>query len=214
MTLNTTIAIIDYGSGNLRSAAKAFDLVAGNEMTVIVTSDPKDIAKASHIVLPGVGAYGTCMAGLTALDGMIDELNTQVIKGGKPFLGICVGMQLMASLGEEHGEHKGLNWISCRVVHIEPDDKDLKIPHMGWNKLSVTKTHPLLSHVDDDSYVYFVHSYQFKLDHVEHQLGVCDYGGEINAVIGRDNMVGLQFHPEKSQATGLGILKNFIKWKP
>ena len=212
-----SVVIIDYGSGNLRSAEKSFERAvreAGLGFDIKVSNRPEDVLAAERVVLPGVGAFGDCAKGLRAIDGMVEALEDSVLKQAKPFLGICVGMQLMASVGREHGDHDGLGWIDGEVVAIKPDDASLKIPHMGWNEL----------HFDDDSHpvldgmpavdVYFVHSYQFLPKDMSHQLATVTYGGPVTAVVGRDNMVGTQFHPEKSQAAGLHVITNFLKWKP
>lgn len=215
-----SVAIIDYGSGNLRSAAKAFERAAretGFSGNVLVTDDPEKVRNASHIVLPGVGAYADCRAGLGAVDGMIEVLNEQVIAGGKPFFGICVGMQLMATVGREFSDTPGLDWISGEVVAIEPDDPALKIPHMGWNELVLDpagRAHPVLKGISDGDHAYFVHSYHMHVENPEQRLASVSYGGTLTAMIGRDNMVGTQFHPEKSQKTGLAIIGNFLGWKP
>ena len=212
------IAIIDYGSGNLRSAAKAIERVAGgigDGRTVAVVSDPAALDRARHIILPGVGAFGDCMAGLDALAGMRDALERNVIAAGKPFLGICVGMQLMASSGIEHGERAGLGWIDGVVAPIEPADPALRIPHMGWNEIEIeTSDHPLLAGIESGAHAYFVHSFCLRCAHHEDILASADYGGKLVAIAGRDNMVGTQFHPEKSQATGLALLGNFLGWNP
>jgi glutamine amidotransferase len=210
--------VVDYGSGNLRSVAKALELAASEipgQSEVIVTGDAAVVSKADYIVLPGVGAFGDCVAGLVKLDGMIDALNDAVISGGRPFLGICVGMQLMADRGIEHGEHAGLGWIGGDVLPIEPVGELLKIPHMGWNELQVaTEDHPVLKSVSSGTHAYFVHSFSIRCSDDGNVLATTDYGGDITAVIGRDNMIGTQFHPEKSQATGLALLKNFLMWQP
>ncbi len=209
--------IIDYGSGNLRSAAKALERCcreAGLAMSINVTSDPDKVAMADHVVLPGVGAFRACKNGLMAVDGMVDALTEAVIEKGRPFLGICVGMQLMASRGLEHGTAEGLGWIAGDVVKLTPDDPELKIPHMGWNDLDVKQPHPLFDGITTGQHAYFVHSYQLAAADPAHVLATVDYGGPITAVIGRDNMVGTQFHPEKSQVTGLRLIENFLKWKP
>lgn len=208
-----TVAIIDYGSGNLRSAAKAFE-VAGNADRVIVTSDPKAVAEATHIVLPGVGAFGDCRAGLFSVPGMVDALTDAVIHRGMPFMGVCVGMQLMASIGREYGDHEGLGWIDGEVVPIEPDRPDLKIPHMGWNVLTFVDKHPVLNDLQNGHYAYFVHSYHLLNKNSSDLLATTDYGGSLTAIVGRDNMIGTQFHPEKSQAVGLRLIRNFLDWKP
>lgn len=212
-----TVAIVDYGSGNLRSAAKAFDRAAresGVNERVLVTANPADVAAADRIVLPGVGAFADCRAGLYAVPGMVDTLQREVIERGKPFLGICVGMQLMATRGVEYGVHAGLDWIAGDVVRIEPGREHLKIPHMGWNELLELKPHPLLAGLKAHDHAYFVHSFQLKTARPETLLAITDYGGPITAVVGRDNLVGTQFHPEKSQATGLKLIGNFLRWKP
>ncbi len=212
-----TVAIVDYGSGNLRSAAKAFERAAresGTNEAVLVTSDPKAVSTADRIVLPGVGAFADCRAGLYGVAGMVDTLQREVIERGKPFLGICVGMQLMATRGVEYGVHAGLDWIAGDVVRIEPGAEHLKIPHMGWNELLELKPHAVLDGIKAHDHAYFVHSFQLKTTRPETLLAVTDYGGPITAVVGRDNMVGTQFHPEKSQATGLRLIANFLRWKP
>lgn len=212
------VAIVDYGSGNLRSAAKAFERVAaedGLDAEIAVTARADIIARADRIVLPGVGAFGDCRDGLAALPGMVDALSEQVLERGRPFLGICVGMQLLAETGREHGSHSGLGWIKGEVVPITPSDPALKVPHMGWNELAfVPGCHPLLTDLPDNPHAYFVHSYRFACTAPAQALARVDYGGPITAVIGRDNIVGTQFHPEKSQATGLKVISNFLKWMP
>ncbi|MEO5335466.1 MAG: imidazole glycerol phosphate synthase subunit HisH [Magnetospirillum sp. WYHS-4] len=213
-----TIAIVDYGSGNLRSCAKAFERAAadlGLSVPVVVTADPGRVAAADRIVLPGVGAFGDCRRGLEALPGMIETLERQVLGKGRPFFGICVGMQLMATRGLEHGNFPGLGWIPGVVQALEPTDSALKIPHMGWNELRLEAAdHPLFAGLADGSHVYFVHSYALRAQNRAHILAVADYGGPVTAVVGRDNMVGTQFHPEKSQAVGLKLIANFLKWTP
>lgn len=210
------VAIIDYGSGNLRSAAKAFERAAreaGLSADVLVTSDPEAVRSADRIVLPGVGAFGDCAAGLRAVPGMEDALNEAVRKEAKPFFGICVGMQLMAERGLEHGTHKGLGWIGGEVVKIEPADASLKIPHMGWNELEIIRPHPLLADMPV-THAYFVHSYAFAVAEPETLVARVDYGGPVTAMVAKDNMAGTQFHPEKSQALGLALIGNFLKWRP
>ena len=212
------VAIIDYGSGNLRSAAKAFERAAresGTEAEVTVTPNASDLDSADRIVLPGVGAFGYCMSGLGALDGVLDALYENVISRGKPFLGICVGMQLMAARGVEHGIHKGLGWIAGEIAPLEPMDPELKIPHMGWNELELTKPdHPILHDIPADAHVYFVHGYGLRDAEPSEVIARVDYGGDVVAIVGRDNLVGTQFHPEKSQEFGLTILQNFLGWQP
>ena len=219
-----TLVIIDYGSGNLHSAAKAFERAAqeaGANIRILVSANPVDVALADRIVLPGVGAFADCMRGLEAVEGMRDVLEKSVRRQARPFLGICVGMQLMAARGLEHGVHKGLGWVEGKVEPIMPADPALKIPHMGWNTLRVAKIHPLLDGIAtglDGWHAYFVHSYHMRLkDPAGKQswlLAETDYGGPVTAMIARDNMAGTQFHPEKSQKLGLKLIANFLKWKP
>ena len=207
-----TIAIVDYGSGNLRSAAKGFERFA--EGPVCVTADPDAVASADRIVLPGQGAFADCYAGLAALDGMIEALRQSVLERAVPFFGICVGMQLMATAGLEHGRHAGFGWIAGEVRPLELGDATLKIPHMGWNDLVLEGSHPVLAGVRDGDHVYFVHSYQFAVAEPGMRLASTDYGGSQTAIVGRDNMIGTQFHPEKSQAVGLRMIENFLSWRP
>jgi glutamine amidotransferase len=212
-----TVAIIDYGSGNLRSAAKAFALVAaelGLEARVEVTADATTVARADRIVLPGVGAFADCLDGLESLPGMRHALERAVIGGGRPFLGICVGMQLMAVRGTEHGSRDGLGWIAGEVRRIEPADPALKIPHMGWNELAIERSHPIFAGIEPGMHCYFVHSYQLSVEDPALRLACTDYGGPVTAVVGRDNLVGTQFHPEKSQRVGLRVIANFLRWRP
>lgn len=212
-----TVAIVDYGSGNLRSAAKAFARAAldsGISTKIEVTADPAVILNADHIVLPGVGAFGACSAGLAARSGLVEALMEVVLKKGRPFLGICVGMQLMASAGIEHGTHKGFDWIKGSVVRVTPSDKALKIPHMGWNELVIRRPHPVLAGLRSGEHAYFVHSYALRPADDRVVFADVDYGGSIPAIIGRDNLLGMQFHPEKSQALGLGLIAAFLAWRP
>lgn len=221
-----TCVIIDYGSGNLHSALKSFERASkesGLNKSITLTNNPETIAAADHIVLPGVGAYADCLSGLEAIDGLHDALEEAVIKKARPFLGICVGMQLMSTEGHEYKVSKGLNWIPGLVEAIEPNDPNLKIPHMGWNTLSVnesgsgTNSHPILEDIntgDDGLHAYFVHSYHFIPEDPAHILATTNYGGEITAMIAKDNIVGTQFHPEKSQSLGLKLISNFLKWTP
>jgi glutamine amidotransferase len=214
------VAIIDYGSGNLHSAAKAFERAAreqGLELAIKVTARPEDVADADRIVLPGVGAFADCKRGLEDVPGMIEALEAAVQQDGKPFLGICVGLQLMAERGLEHGVTPGLGWIKGEVRAIAPADPKLKIPHMGWNTLLVGPAHALLEGVptgDGGLHAYFVHSYHLVPDEAGDLVASTDYGGPITAFIARDNMAGTQFHPEKSQKLGLALIANFLKWKP
>jgi len=212
-----TVALIDYGSGNLRSAEKAlaraaFDAGTGQE--IVVTSDATRVAEAERIVLPGVGAFADCMRGVSSIPGMVDALEDSVLHRGKPFLGICVGMQLLAEVGREHGDHKGLGWLPGDVVKLEPAERELKVPHMGWNALSLLQPHALFEGMEDATDVYFVHSYCIRPKDAAHILATTDYAGSIPAIVGRDNIAGTQFHPEKSQAVGLAFLERFLKWRP
>jgi glutamine amidotransferase len=210
-------ALIDYGSGNLRSAAKAFERAsreAGIAADIQVTSDAKTVAASDRIVLPGVGAFADCKRGLMAVPGMGEALEEAVIKRAKPFLGICVGMQLMAARGLEFAVTPGLGWIPGEVVAITPKDKSLKIPHMGWNELQLFRDHPMFKGIKTGDHAYFVHSYRFAAAASADVWASVDYGGPITAAIGRDNLFGVQFHPEKSQATGLRLIANFLRWKP
>jgi len=207
-------AIIDYESGNLHSAEKAFQRMAHDVDggTVVVTSDADVVAKADRIVLPGDGAFPACVEALKGHTGIYDAMVEAVIDKGRPFLGICVGMQLLASRGHEYRDVDGLGWIGGDVVLIEPADKALKVPHMGWNDLVVDQSHPVLEGIESGQHAYFVHSYHFQVTDPAHLLAHVDYGGAITAIVGRDNIVGTQFHPEKSQATGLRLIGNFLKW--
>jgi imidazole glycerol-phosphate synthase subunit HisH len=210
-------ALIDSGSGNLRSAAKAIERAAREAdfaTDVVVTSDPDVVRKADRVVLPGVGAFADCRRGLAGVAGMEAALGESVIRRGRPFLGICVGMQLMASWGREFEDVAGLGWIPGEVVAITPKDPALKIPHMGWNELEPKRAHPLLAGIAKGDHAYFVHSFEMRCDSPAHVLATTDYGGTLAAVVGRDNLVGTQFHPEKSQATGLRLIANFLGWRP
>jgi imidazole glycerol-phosphate synthase subunit HisH len=209
--------IIDYGSGNLHSAHKAFERAAkdhGIKGEIKVSSRVDDVTRADRIVLPGVGAFKDCRNGLFAIDGMREALQERVIARGFPFLGICVGMQLMATRGLEHNVTQGLGWVAGDVVKIAPADATLKIPHMGWNTLSVHGSHPLLDGVDPAWHAYFVHSYQMQCMLPEDVVATTDYGGSVTAMVGYENLVGTQFHPEKSQTLGLRLIANFLRWKP
>ncbi len=211
------VAIVDYGSGNLRSAQKALARAAaelGTTHEIRVTADPAEVGRAERIVLPGVGAFGDCMDGLCAISGMARALEEAVIERGVPFLGICVGMQLLATVGREFGDHKGLGWIAGEVVRMAPADPALKIPHMGWNALILLREHPLFSGIETGDDVYFVHSYALKVDCSAEVIATTDYGGPVIAAVGRENIAGVQFHPEKSQRVGLVLLKNFLQWNP
>ncbi|MDT8343790.1 MAG: imidazole glycerol phosphate synthase subunit HisH [Thermohalobaculum sp.] len=210
-----TTAIIDYGSGNLRSAEKAFQRMAAETGggAIVVTSDPEVVLRADRIVLPGVGAFADCRRGLMAVAGMAEAIAARVA-AGQPFLGICVGMQLMATRGLEHGETPGFGWIPGDVERLAPNDPALKVPHMGWNELVVTTPHPVLAGIEPGAHAYFVHSYHLRVRVPEHRLAHVHYGQMVTAVVGRANMVGTQFHPEKSQATGLRLIANFLAWRP
>ena len=214
----TSVAIIDYGSGNLRSAAKAIERAAhgsGSDGRVIVTAEPSEVRKATHVVLPGVGAFADCYRGLAALPGILDSLEEMVVEKTRPFLGICVGMQLMARQGEEHGLHEGLGWIPGTVSTLQPLQDSLKVPHMGWNDLIIDDSrHPVLAGLESGTHFYFVHSFHFLADEPTDRLAHIDYGGEVAAIVGRDNMIGTQFHPEKSQQAGQQLLTNFLRWHP
>jgi glutamine amidotransferase len=215
--MRPVVALIDYGSGNLRSAEKALARVAserGTGQEVVVTADADVVAAADRIVLPGVGAYADCMSGLSAVPGMIAALNDAVIARATPFLGICVGMQLMASVGREFGDHAGLGWIKGDVVRMTPEDHSLKIPQIGWNELSLMRAHPVFAGVAPGAHAYFVHSYAMAPERAADLLARTDYGGPVTAAVARDNLIGVQFHPEKSQAVGLQLLGNFLVWRP
>jgi glutamine amidotransferase len=215
-----SVAIVDYGSGNLHSAAKAFERAAresGHPQPIVVTSDPDAVARADRVVLPGVGAFADCRRGLDAIPGMVEALDTRVRGQGRPFLGICVGMQLMAERGREYEVTQGLGWIAGEVDRITPADPELKIPHMGWNTLSALKPHPLLDDIavgPKGLHAYFVHSFHLKPAARADLVAEADYGGPVTAIVGRDTMVGTQFHPEKSQRLGLKLIANFLKWTP
>lgn len=215
-----TVAIINYGSGNLHSAGKAFELAgrnAGCRDPIVVTDDPDVVRHAERIVLPGVGAFADCRRGLDAVPGMIESMTEAVQKRGAPFLGICVGMQLLATRGLEHEVAPGLDWIHGDVEQIRPSDPTLKIPHMGWNTLSAARPHPLLEGIklgDAGLHAYFVHSFQLKPTSTADIIARTTYGGEIVAMVGRDNIAGTQFHPEKSQKLGLALIANFLGWRP
>ena len=215
-----SVAIIDYRSGNLHSAAKAFERAARtlpDSQAILVTSDPDRAYRADRIVLPGVGAFADCRRGLDAIDGMIEAITEAVRVKARPFLGICVGMQLMAGRGLEHGVCAGLNWIDGDVEKIAPACETLKIPHMGWNTLELLRPHPLFNDLPtgaDGRHAYFVHSYQLNATNASDIVALTDYGGPVTAVVARDTAIGTQFHPEKSQRFGLALIANFLKWKP
>jgi len=218
--MTETAIIIDYGSGNLRSAENALARVAseaGLDTKIIVSSDPNTVRTADRIILPGVGAFADCRKGLLALAGMKDAIEEAVHRKGKPFLGICVGMQLLAKEGHEHGVHKGMGWINGTIEAMQPDDPALKIPHMGWNELVLSeagKSHPVAGVFVPGDHTYFVHSYHMELENTDSLLATTHHGDDMTAIVGKDNIIGTQFHPEKSQAVGLKFLRAFLEWKP
>ena len=215
-----SVAIIDYGSGNLHSAAKAFERAAREEglnEPIVVTSDPEEVRRADRVVLPGVGAFADCRRGLDAVGGMVEALNDSVRARARPFLGICVGMQLMAERGREYEVTEGLGWVAGEVDRIAPADPQLKIPHMGWNTLNARRGHPLLADIalgPEGLHAYFVHSFHLLTSEASDLVAEADYGGPVTAVVAHDTAVGTQFHPEKSQRLGLRLIANFLKWKP
>ncbi|MCB1405175.1 MAG: imidazole glycerol phosphate synthase subunit HisH, partial [Rhodobacteraceae bacterium] len=208
--------LVDYESGNLHSAQKAFERMAAEVGggTVIVSARPEDVLRADHVVLPGDGAFPACRRELDAVPGMVEALHEAVIVRGKPFLGICVGMQLLATTGHEYAETPGLGWIPGDVVRITPSDAAMKVPHMGWNDMVIDRPHPVLEGLKTGDHAYFVHSYRFQVGDPAHLLAHVDYGGPVTAIVGRDNILGTQFHPEKSQAAGLRLIGNFLGWRP
>jgi len=208
--------IIDYDSGNLHSAEKAFQRMARevDAGEVIVSSSPEDVARAERIVLPGDGAFPACRDALMAVDGVFEAMREAVTDKGRPFLGICVGMQMLASRGHEYREVAGFDWIGGDVERIEPSKAGLKVPHMGWNDLVIDTAHPVLDGLATGDHAYFVHSYQFNVTDPGQRLAHCDYGGDITAIVGSDNIIGTQFHPEKSQSAGLRLISNFLRWTP
>ena len=214
--MSALTVLVDYEAGNLHSAEKAFQRMAaetgGGE--VLVSSRPEDVARADRLVLPGDGAFPACRRELLAKPGLIEALSEAVERKGRPFLGICVGMQLLASWGREYEDTTGLDWIAGEVVRIEPADPALKVPHMGWNDLVLDASHPVLDGIATGDHAYFVHSYQFRVDELSDRLAHVDYGGEVTAIVGRGNVMGTQFHPEKSQAVGLRLIANFLSWRP
>lgn len=224
--MTSRVVIVDYGSGNLRSAAKAFERAAreaNRALDLRISAAARDVAAADRIVLPGVGAFAACRDGLTALPGMIEALQEAVIARARPFLGICIGMQLAATVGEERGTHAGLDWIAGRVVALAANGADRagelpggrRVPHMGWNALAVVRAdHPLLAGLADGAHVYFVHGYKFVPRDPAHILATTDYGESVTAAVCRDNVAGTQFHPEKSQQAGLRVIANFLDWRP
>ena len=209
-----TVAVIDYGSGNLRSAAKALERVCGADDRVAVTADADRVAEADRVVLPGVGAFADCLAGLDALPGMRGALEHVARERRRPLLGICVGMQLMAKRGFEHGSHEGFGWFDAAVRRLNPRDSALKVPHMGWNELEIDRKHPLLDGLPAGAHAYFVHGYGFMAEDESDVVAHVEHGGRVCAAIARGNLAGTQFHPEKSQRTGLRVLANFLRWRP
>jgi glutamine amidotransferase len=215
-----SVAIVDYGSGNLHSAAKAFERAArecGREQPIMVTGDPDQVSRADRVVLPGVGAFADCRRGLDAIAGMVDAIELRVRRQGRPFLGICVGMQLMAERGREYEVTEGLGWIPGEVDRITPSDPSLKIPHMGWDTLNPVKPHPLLEGIAVGPvglHAYFVHSFHLRPADRSDLVAEAEYGGPVTAIVGRDTVVGTQFHPEKSQRLGLRLIANFLTWMP
>ena len=220
MGADVSVAIVDYGSGNLHSVKKAFERCApesASTQSIVVTSDPEVVRRAGRIVLPGVGAFADCRNGLDAVAGMVEALTEAVIARGAPFLGICVGMQLMASRGLEHVTTPGLGWIKGDVIAVRPAAPELKIPHMGWNTLNLRRMHPAFDAIqlgEGGLHAYFVHSYHLEAALPEQVIATTEYGGAVTAFVGRDNMIGAQFHPEKSQTLGLKLITNFLRWRP
>lgn len=212
----TLTALIDYESGNLHSAEKAFQRMARETGAgdVVVTSDPELVARADRIVLPGDGAFPACRRALFEQSGLFEAIDMAVTGRGRPFFGICIGMQMLADRGREYEDTPGFGWIGGEVVRIAPSDPALKVPHMGWNDLVIDHGHPVLSGIETGEHAYFVHSYHFEVANPADRLAHVDYGGEITAIVGRGNIFGTQFHPEKSQAAGLRIIANFLGWKP
>jgi glutamine amidotransferase len=208
--------LVDYDSGNLHSAEKAFQRMASETGAgqVIVSGDPGDVNRADRIVLPGDGAFPSCRAALDRVAGLADAISDAVIHKGRPFLGICIGMQMLATEGQEYKLTDGFDWIGGQVVPILPGTARLKVPHMGWNDLVIDRPHPVLDGIETGQHAYFVHSYHFRVADPAHRLAHCNYGGDITAIVGRDNIVGAQFHPEKSQGPGLRLIANFLRWAP
>ena len=212
----TLTVLVDYDSGNLHSAEKAFQRMAaeGGGGTVLVSSRPEDVARADRIVLPGDGAFPACRAALGSYGGLYEAIAEAVTTRARPFLGICVGMQMLASRGHEHRLTAGFDWIAGDVERITPAETALKVPHMGWNDLVIDHPHPVLAGLATGDHAYFVHSYHFRVTDPAQRLAHCDYGGQVTAIVGRDTIIGTQFHPEKSQSAGLRLIANFLRWKP
>ncbi|MGK7754400.1 MULTISPECIES: imidazole glycerol phosphate synthase subunit HisH [unclassified Roseovarius] len=211
-----TTVIVDYESGNLHSAEKAFQRMAAEvgADAVVVTADPDTVRRASRIVLPGDGAFPACRNALYDHRGLFEAIEEAVLTGGRPFMGICIGMQMLATRGLEYSETDGFDWIAGTVAPIAPADPSMKVPHMGWNDLVIDTAHPVLDGIGTGDHAYFVHSYHFEVSDLAQRIAHVEYGGKVTAVVGRDNLVGTQFHPEKSQATGLRIIRNFLTWAP
>ncbi len=214
--MTTLTALVDYDSGNLHSAQKAFERMAAETGAgrIVVTSDPEVVARADRVVLPGDGAFPACRTALHAVPGLAEAVIEAVEARGRPFLGICVGMQMLATRGHEHAVTPGFGWIHGEIVRIRPDDPALKVPHMGWNDLVIDRPHPVLEGIATGDHAYFVHSYHMAMADPSERLAHADYGGDITAIVGRDNIVGTQFHPEKSQRAGLRLIANFLHWRP
>lgn len=215
--MTETVAIIDYGSGNIRSVHKAFartNQESGGNAEIVVTSDAAIARQADRLVLPGVGAFSACRDGLAAIPGMIEALEHATLINKRPFLGICVGMQLLATHGHEFGRSQGLGWIAGDVKPLDPETRDCRVPHMGWNSLTQSTAHPVLAPIAPQNDVYFVHSFHFEPENESDVAATCTYGGPIVAAVARDNILGVQFHPEKSQAAGLALIKAFLNWDP
>lgn len=208
--------LVDYDSGNLHSAQKAFERMAleTDAGSILVSSNPEDVARADRIVLPGDGAFPACRAALGSYGGLYEAIQEAVTTRAVPFLGICVGMQMLATWGREYRDTKGFDWIAGEVVRIAPADPSLKVPHMGWNDLVIDHLHPVLDGLTTGDHAYFVHSYHFRVANPAHRLAHCDYAGDITAIVGRDTVIGTQFHPEKSQSAGLRLIANFLQWRP
>ncbi len=208
--------LVDYDAGNLHSAQKAFERMAreGAGGEILVSSRPEDVARADRVVLPGDGAFPACRRALGSYGGLFEAIEEAVTKRAVPFLGICVGMQMLASWGREYEDVRGFDWIGGEVVRIQPADPHLKVPHMGWNDLVIDHDHPVLAGIQTGDHAYFVHSYQFRVSDPAQRLAHVDYAGDVTAIVGRDTIIGTQFHPEKSQATGLKLIANFLTWRP
>ncbi len=204
------VVIIDYGSGNLQSVFNALELVKNSSHLIQISSNPADLISATCIILPGVGAFGDCISSLKAIDGMVEELQTQILKNKKPFLGICVGMQLLADFGFEYGKHSGLGFVAGDVVEVNNQNNTLKVPHIGWNNISIKKPHPVLNGIKDGEHFYFVHSFYFIPKNQNEIIATVNYGSDLTAIISKENIIATQFHPEKSSDAGLQLLKNFI----